>query len=167
MFYYLVSILKSPITPLTYAFDEPISIGSIVEVSLSKRLVEGVVLEEVNKPSFTCESIIALKRTFYPPKTLELAHFIAEYYVCSLGEALSLFTPFKQQSSALSTVFPPLDITLSPEQQNAYDFAFSHDTSLLFGDTGSGKTEIYMKLFELLFYLAKFLLLHLQPFALK
>ena len=148
MFYYLISILKSPLTPLTYVFDEPISIGSIVEVSLSNRLVDGVVLEEVNKPSFTCESIIALKPTFYPPKTLELAHFIAEYYVCSLGEALSLFTPFKQQGSALSTVFPPLDITLSPEQQNAYDFAFSHDTSLLFGDTGSGKTEIYMKLFE-------------------
>ena len=155
MFYYLISILKSPLTPLTYVFDEPISIGSIVEVSLSKRLVEGVVLEEVNKPFFACESIITLKPTFYPPKTLELAHFIAEYYVCSLGEALSLFTPFKQQSSALSTVFPPLDITLSPEQQNAYDFAFSHDTSLLFGDTGSGKTEIYMKLFESMIHQGK------------
>ncbi|HHD83406.1 MAG TPA: primosomal protein N', partial [Campylobacteraceae bacterium] len=40
------------------------------------------------------------------------------------------------------------DIALSAKQQQAYDFVRSHETALLFGDTGSGKTEIYMKLLE-------------------
>lgn len=34
--------------------------------------------------------------------------------------------------------------TLSPKQQNALDFILSHEKTLLFGDTGSGKTEIYI-----------------------
>lgn len=33
---------------------------------------------------------------------------------------------------------------LSPAQQSALDFILSHDRTLLFGDTGSGKTEIYI-----------------------
>ena len=40
------------------------------------------------------------------------------------------------------------DIQLSAQQQRAYDFVSSHPLSLLFGDTGSGKTEIYMKILE-------------------
>jgi len=39
-------------------------------------------------------------------------------------------------------------ITLSNEQQTALDFLKLHKVSLLFGDTGSGKTEIYMKYFQ-------------------
>lgn len=34
--------------------------------------------------------------------------------------------------------------TLSSKQQNALDFILSHEKTLLFGDTGSGKTEIYI-----------------------
>ncbi len=43
--------------------------------------------------------------------------------------------------SAQSKFTPP---TLSPKQQSALDFILSHDKTLLFGDTGSGKTEIYI-----------------------
>ncbi|MBE0514208.1 MAG: primosomal protein N' [Sulfurimonas sp.] len=39
-------------------------------------------------------------------------------------------------------------ITLSAKQNEALEFLKKHKTSLLFGDTGSGKTEIYMKYFE-------------------
>ncbi len=41
-----------------------------------------------------------------------------------------------------------VNITLSPLQQKAFDFLNKHKISLLFGDTGSGKSEIYFKLFE-------------------
>ena len=47
----------------------------------------------------------------------------------------------KRELSAQSTFTPP---TLSFKQQSALDFILSHDKTLLFGDTGSGKTEIYI-----------------------
>ena len=39
-------------------------------------------------------------------------------------------------------------MTLSPSQQKAYEFLKENQISILFGDTGSGKTEIYVKLIE-------------------
>lgn len=124
-----------------------LEIGTIVEVPLSKRTTEGVVIAEVEKPSFACELISSMCKAFYPVKTLELARFIAEYYVCSLGEALSLFVPYQQNTVHIKETIST-DIHLSHEQQKAYDYINAHAASLLFGDTGSGKTEIYMKLFE-------------------
>lgn len=124
-----------------------LEIGTIVEVPLSKRTIEGVVIAEVEKPSFACELISSTYKAFYPTKTLELARFIAEYYVCSLGEALSLFVPYQQNTVHIKETIST-DIHLSHEQQKAYDYINAHAASLLFGDTGSGKTEIYMKLFE-------------------
>jgi primosomal protein N' (replication factor Y) len=88
---------------------------------------------------------------------------MAEYYGCSLGEALNLFVPFESRESLCpvrgESVEPwtlrqaqgertSIDITLSNTQSQALDFIRSHTVSLLFGDTGAGKSEIYMKRME-------------------
>ncbi len=117
-------------------------------MTLSKRTTHGVVIAEVDKPNFECESISFTCKTVYSNKTIELARFIAEYYVCSLGEALALFIPQKRETILHVKALLHTTIVLSSEQQNAFDFVQNHASSLLFGDTGSGKTEIYMKLFE-------------------
>lgn len=148
MFYYQISLLKSPLSPLSYSSAAPLARGTLVEVPLSRKTVRGVVLESVEKPSFTCERIALKCRLFYPSKIIELARFIAEYYVCSLGEALALFVPYDTHASCELKVQTSTSIVLSSEQQKALDFIQEHPSSLLFGDTGSGKTEIYMKLFE-------------------
>jgi len=147
VFYYQVSLLKSPLSPLTYASQDSLSMGTIVELFLHKRVLQGVILEEVSKPTFECSPINLTCKAFYPPLVMELAKFIAEYYVCSLGEALALFIPMEAKRSPVSHTIKTA-IVLSAQQQKAYDFALSHQTSLLFGDTGSGKSEVYMKLFE-------------------
>jgi len=63
--------------------------------------------------------------------------------------------PFKSGGTTLvvlsgtNEVIPQdIDILLSVKQQKALDFLKQYKVSLLFGDTGSGKTEIYMKYFQ-------------------
>jgi len=145
--YYLVSLLNSPLSPLTYTYDEELKQGNIVEVTLNSKSRFGVVVSKTEKPEFTCSDILSVKDEFFCEETLGLAKFISEYYVCSLGDALNLFIPMAKNSLHVE-VSSKTDITLSPEQQKAYDFIQRHDRSLLFGDTGSGKTEVYIKAIE-------------------
>ncbi|MGB3749995.1 MAG: hypothetical protein WA945_00345, partial [Arcobacteraceae bacterium] len=59
MFFYTVALLNSPLEPLTYKSEEEIQIGTLVEVSLQRRvkLLKGVILEVVEKPTFRCVTI--------------------------------------------------------------------------------------------------------------
>lgn len=104
-------------------------------------------LREVEKPSFTCTPILNVNQEVFSSTTLEIAKFISEYYVCSMGEALGLFTPLKQLESnkPLKSELTP---SLSVEQQEAFEFIQKHPKSLLFGDTGSGKSEVYIKVIQ-------------------
>jgi primosomal protein N' (replication factor Y) len=149
--YYEVAFIKSPLAPLTYKSKEPLTIGSQVMVSLKNRKQEniGVILKKVEKPTFQCTDISVVLETFYTNFVIDVAFFISKYYVCSIGEALGLFIPFKNQ---------PIDniaknnfdtkIILSKKQQEALEFIKKNKRSLLFANTGSGKTEIYLKAIE-------------------
>jgi primosomal protein N' (replication factor Y) len=95
--------------------------------------------------------ILEVLNFFYSTKQLKLAKFISAYYFCSLGEAIGLMVPFgsdEVQSQAEHDEVMESKITLSERQNEASEFLKQHKVSLLFGDTGSGKTEIYMRCFE-------------------
>jgi primosomal protein N' (replication factor Y) len=96
MFYYEIALLKSPLSPLTYSCRTPLKIGQQVLVNLRNRknLVLGVAIKEVSKPIFKCVLIEEILDNYYDKMMLETSQFISLYYVCSLGEALSLYTPF-------------------------------------------------------------------------
>ena len=149
--YYEIAFLKSPLAPLTYKSKEPLTIGSQVMVSLKNRKQEniGVVLKEVEKPTFQCTDISIILETFYTNFVINVAFFISKYYVCGIGEALGLFIPFKKQSmqNILNNNFDT-KIILSQKQQEAFDFIEKNRRVLLFANTGSGKTEIYLKAIE-------------------
>lgn len=145
--YYLVSLLNSPLSPLTYSYEEELKSGNIVEVTLNSKTKLGVIISQTLQPDFTCNDISHVTEDFYEEKTLLLAKFISDYYVCSLGDALKLFVPSAKNAVHVNHKITT-DITLSTEQQRAYEFIESHDKSLLFGDTGSGKTEVYIKCIE-------------------
>ena len=121
-------------------------IGSFVEVKLRNKLVKGIVTSACEQPTFKCSDIETITPYFYDDKHLKIIKFLSQYYSCSLGDAGNLFTPFSETKQPKQSI--TIDITLSQVQQQAYDFIINKETSLLFGDTGSGKTEIYMKLFE-------------------
>lgn len=146
-YFYHVALLGSPLDLLTYSTEKLVEIGTEVTVALSNRSMSGVVIRECEQPEFTTLSIGEIKPFYYSATQIQIAQFMAEYYGCSQGEALNLFVPFSrnvsdayQRNSASS-----ISVTLSQPQTHALDFIRSHPVSLLFGDTGAGKSEIYMK----------------------
>ncbi len=150
MNYFEVSLLKSPLDPLTYQSENNFPLGSIVEVALANRKesIKGVVVKKVEKPDFKCKDIEENTNEYYSQAILETASFISKYYVCSLGEALSIYTPFYKVNEIAENEPVDSGIVLSKEQQESFEFIQEHDTSLLFAATGSGKTEIYIKAIE-------------------
>jgi primosomal protein N' (replication factor Y) len=108
-----------------------------------------IVLDEVEKPKeFETSEILTVLDRYYSERQIEIAKFISEYYFSSLGEAIALFIPYKLNHQCddvthhKDTVLP----ILSTEQKRAYKRLLKKDRALLFGVTGSGKTEIFISL---------------------
>lgn len=149
MYFYEVAILSSPLSTLTYSFNSVIETGTIVEIVLRNKKSKGVVISTCQKPEFKTSEILEVSEFYYSQKQIELAKFISAYYFASLGEALSLMAAYsKSEKSTSKKIKLESKIELSKKQEDALNFLQKHKTSLLFGDTGSGKTEIYMKYFE-------------------
>ena len=156
MNFYIISLIGSPLEPFTYHSLQTINIGTKVSVNVRGRTTNGIVISSCEKPTFKTNEILTILDEYYSSKQIELAKFISTYYICSFGDAMGIMLPFKEQIT-------PIDIEndlastikLSNQQQNALSFLHQHNVSLLFGDTGSGKTEIYMKYFEQMISLKK------------
>ena len=149
MKYYTCAILGSVLEPLTFQSSTPIDLFSQVLLPFQNKEKVGLVLDEVSKPTFDTVDISQATESSVSKVQLRFSEFISEYYFCSLGEALSLFIAYKNVASD-SVKFETYQdlIRLSKRQMKALEELQKHKVSLLFGDTGSGKTEIYMKWFE-------------------
>jgi primosomal protein N' (replication factor Y) len=157
--------------PLTYRSELLLTPGSLVRVPLGRRETLGVVWDTASasaSPPIEAEKLryVASALSGLPaltPGWRQLVEFAAAYYQRSLGEvALSALPPQlrdlseKQLQRRLHRSLPPHapdprqpaaeTLQLSAEQQAAIAaFQQSLGTSLLFGATGSGKTEIYLQ----------------------
>ncbi len=147
MRFYEIAVLSRPLV-LTYSAEESYFAGDLVQIEIRSKICEGVVLKEVPKPPFECKKIDSGTDFYIPLPRMEIARFISSYYFCSIGEALALFVPFEKRYRQIEP--RPLAVAdgavLSEKQKEALDFLTSRQKALLFGDTGSGKTEIYMEL---------------------
>lgn len=151
MYFYELALLKSPLENLTFQSEEEIKIGIKVLIKLKQRkaLDEAVIIKIVEKPDFKCTDISEITNEFYDEKMLEIASFISTYYVCSLGEALSIYNPFdKNIKQLLNEEKFDSKIVLSSLQEKAKEFLKQKKQALLFANTGAGKTEIYIKIIE-------------------
>jgi len=146
--------------PLTYSSEELLPVMSVVTVPLRARMATGFVLGEAAQPAFAVKpikSLLSQKRL--PYHCLELARWIAEYYASTLGETLRQFAPSKpairqikqesaQKLDAAGVVQLELQTPLTAEQKRAVKEieANPSTTVLLHGETGSGKTRVYLEL---------------------
>ncbi len=154
MHYYDFVLIGSPLGPLVYRTQNAEAIGSVFFVPLQSRQVQAVIVGrgDVEKRINLSEIKDAAKRlgSRFSEVQRHFAAFIADYYFCSFGEALALFTPFSDPEQTRDDRQWAIDkpVVLSEVQTEALRFLQRHRVSLLFVDTGSGKTEIYMKYFE-------------------
>jgi len=160
MYYYEVLIADSRYhgsEPLTYSSPEQLTKLTVVSVPLRSGLATGFVISKTTKPSFAVKPIkTVLSPHTLPAYCLELAQWIRDYYHTSFGEALRQFAPSKaivRRSEAIEKTFAgqidmDVDSPLSAEQNATISKIKSAPgtTILLHGDTGSGKTRIYLEL---------------------
>ncbi len=148
-YYYHLALLRSSAPILTYHSYRQLKIGSLVQIPLRGSTKEAVVIKECEAPDFDTLEIGKMLSNSYRTWQIDTAKFISKYYFCSLGEALGLFLPFLssslQKQEIDSKELAKSDLPrLSKKQERAYEELCSKDSALLFGVTGSGKTELYI-----------------------
>lgn len=137
---------------LTYSVNHPLSEGSIVLVPLRAKQALGVVLREVAKPEFAAKEIIEVPDLPPLPKPLlDLALWMKDYYPSSLGIVTQQFLPKQLPKKPLPLLafnddevatLPPL----TSDQSNVLNEIKNPGTYILHGETGTGKTRVYIEL---------------------
>lgn len=117
------------------------TVGLIVGISDQKPPFKTLPIEKILDPV-----------SLLPSYWLEIAQWIANYYGCTLLESIALFwTSAKKTAELPSLKDKPLEVSaLNEEQQGVFEeidkkLKFFYP-ALIFGITGSGKTEVYRHL---------------------
>lgn len=158
----IVPLTRIPLTrgqSFSYLHEAELSIGTLVVVPLFRRKVEGIVIG--SKKDFPRSGGIELKKiekvleeNFLTQKQIELSKFISEYYISPLGIVMKSFVPKRVKARNLKLVSSNLDgktskkILLTKEQRLAVgtitNYKLPPTNYLLYGHSGSGKTEVYI-----------------------
>lgn len=151
------------------AEDPPPTVGQLAQVPFGRREVMGLIIAIHESSDYAPEKIRDITAIRYQLPALSthwiaLSRFAAEYYQRPLGEVVLPCLPKNLRAlkstaldSALKKVTAPASSTtsepslvpqLNQDQQAAVDeitAVSSYSTTLLFGVTGSGKTEVYLR----------------------
>lgn len=145
-------------------------IGMRVLVPLAKKEIVGIVYREHTEPvdaTIKVRDIICTLdlEPFVTQEQLRLWNWIAEYYMCTLGDVMAAALPAKANDRQYSLDVQKRRVklpvysdetatinTLNEQQTHALDSIHrqwqENETVLLYGVTSSGKTEVYIHLIE-------------------
>ena len=151
----------------TYRTDDKLesAVGKRAMVPFGKRDCLGYIIKERDEPpsGVKDEQIKKIRRVvdselLFDTKDIEIARWIAGYYLCSTGQALSSMIPSGRK--AVVPTLPDSDeetepsLSISDEQTNALNAITAKlekentthpNMFYLFGITGSGKTEVFLR----------------------
>ena len=159
MFYEVIPakiIGKNSVSVLTYSSETDLKPGHIVLMPLRNAKIPGIIIKKVREPNFKVRPI---EKLLYdeplPIHLLKSLSWLSEYYQNSLPSVASCVLPSGiaktrriNNLSQVSFKENSQDIPLNNEQKQALNRIKSTKTAtkLLFGITGSGKTNIYLTL---------------------
>ena len=157
MFYEVIptKIFRNDSGTLTYFSDQKLLPGHIVVIPLGRTSCIGLVQRQVAKPSFACKPITKLLYdTPLPSHLLKTILWLSSYYLSPLPSVASLVLPIgidkkrHKKDNSEPSFNPSKEIPLNPAQVEALQKIknIKNPTKLLYGITGSGKTNIYLKL---------------------
>ena len=183
---YLEIILNLPVNQgFTYSYIPPEKekpelipeIGKRAEIMFGNKKTQGFIINISDKIPESCpvepSKIKPIKRVIdkeplFGKELIEMANWIARYYLCTLGEAVFSMIPSGRRDSSAGGFGFEEEVSkqkkneLSEEQKQAVEEILKSscslitsekksDTSLfhyLYGPTGSGKTEVFLSLAE-------------------
>ena len=141
-------------------------VGKRAEVAFGSRRIAGFIIGErdalpADFPLTPSEVKTVIRMIDAEPifgdEEIALAHWIASFYLCSEGEALGAMIPSgRKESETGGIAFDDFDFggdanSLSPEQEAAVKGileAGAKESAYVFGVTGSGKTEVFLRAAE-------------------
>jgi primosomal protein N' (replication factor Y) (superfamily II helicase) len=143
--------------PFTYEVPDGAEKGAVVEVRFGNARRRGVVTEiGVEAPAGVAAVAVDRVAETVPPALVDLALWLADYYGSTPARALALVAPYQPRrrgerrrvDDALDAEAPPLHLSQSQERalQRVEALLDGHGgNALLWGATGSGKTEVYIR----------------------
>ena len=148
--------------PFTYEVPDEAEKGAIVEVRFGNAKRRGVVTEVgVAAPDGIATAPVDRVAETLPPALVDLALWLAEYYGSTPARALALVAPYNAKrrgerrdasvAGALAAEAPPAALSDSQEHALARIDELLNaggGNVLLYGATGSGKTEVYIRACE-------------------
>ena len=162
MFYEVIPaklIGQNAVDVLTYSSEENLNPGHLVLIPLRNSKIPGIVVKKVAQPEFKVKPIEKL--LYNEPLPLHLfksIFWLSNYYLNPLPSVASAILPNgleKNRRKSANMAKPKntlktQNIALNLAQKQALERIESTETAtkLLFGVTGSGKTNIYLKLAE-------------------
>ena len=144
--------------PFTYDAPEGVAKGSVVEISFGRGRARGVVVATDDEPPPGVEPApIGSVLGQLPPALVDLALWVADYYGSTPGRALALVAPPKRERR--KELPQPADRDALPGEPEPAKLTDAQGRAvarlrealdegghfLLYGATGSGKTEVYLQ----------------------
>ena len=152
MLFFNILIIKNG-NIFTYSSFRKLEIGQYVQIKIRNRIFCGIVFkeiqaDEVNFPLEKVKNIVKATKYFLPKEHLETLIFAKNWHFINFRSAFQFAKPHRKikTKNNISKHFNNFPIKLSESQNKAFKELKEHQISLLFGDTGTGKTEIYQKL---------------------
>ena len=138
---------------LTYSSDSSVTVGQIVRIPLRKKIVLGIVSKtSTTKPTFAVKPLNeVVELPPIPNQLLELARWMHRYYAAPLGTVMQQVLPrnFPKRATIPLMTLQSKESTLpalTKDQVEAISKVESTGVHILHGDTGSGKTRVYIEL---------------------